>query len=110
MGEPLPSGTTHQLLDALRHLLLARHALEEAHVRASLDGLLETVDRRVEPKALERVRAGNNHNVAAGTLAGGDGRADAREERRVLDQLLAPQVSAALLHDLVLEVECGDAG
>lgn len=103
-------GDTHKPFNALRHLLLAVHTLEETHIGAGLDGLLQPVNGSIETQRLQRIRTCDNHNVPVDAFTSGIRRADARQECRFINQLLTAEMAAPLREHLVLEMQACNAG
>lgn len=92
--------TTGEAADDGLGVLARAHALAKGDVGAGVEGLFEAVDGGLDAERLERVGAGDEDYVGAATLATEGGGADAGEELGLAGELLAEQVTAALLGDL----------
>ena len=99
-----------QLLGALGRHLLAREALEQADIGADGPRGLQALHALVVAEGLQGVGAGDQDDVRVQAVLGGLGGADALVELVARDDLLAGQVAAALVLDLVFDVKAGDAG
>src|SRR5690606_36631079 len=84
------------------------HRLGEDRVGAGVDERLGAVDGGTEP--LDGADVGPGHDEEVRVPAGVDGGPDTAQRRRLVDQLLAVEVAAALGVDLVLDVEAGHPG
>ena len=99
-----------EVADGLRRLRFGRAAFEDAHVGADVPGAAEALDARVVAAGLQGVGAGDDDDVGAELRGGEPAGFDALEVGFSVDDFLALQVAAALLEDLVFDVEAGDAG
>ena len=82
--------------------ILARaHALAEGDVGAGLHRLLEAVDGCLDAERLQRVGARDDDDVGPAALATEGSTADAGQELGLAGELLAEEVAATLLRDLM---------
>jgi hypothetical protein len=101
-----------ELRNRLLQELLRAHALDEAHVRTSSSGKLETVDRLLHTEDLCRVGTADDDEVRTtrDLVTSDDGSANAGDELLAGHDLLAEEMSAALGLHLILNMAGSDAG